>query len=203
MPALAKAMAMPLPMVPKPTTPAVRIGRTGARGSMPATFGASRSAKNTWRSARDSGPPSSSLNTSRSWASPAANGIASVATMHSSAACGARRPRASRRSFSAACASIAASAAGAARAPVGRVGCAAALRAKAMARARSSSRPATRSTMPAPAASLAPMARPLRMRSSASGRPARRGSRWVPPAPGMKPRVTSGRLMARSFAATR
>jgi hypothetical protein len=56
MPTFAKAMAMPLPIVPKPTIPTERIGRTTASEGRPAIFCASRSAKRTWRSARASGP---------------------------------------------------------------------------------------------------------------------------------------------------
>ena len=55
MPALTKFMAMPPPMVPAPMTPTLRISRSGVSSGRSAILAAARSAKNTWRSARDSG----------------------------------------------------------------------------------------------------------------------------------------------------
>src|SRR5438552_9148394 len=54
MPALAKHMAMPPPMVPAPTTAALRISRTGVSSGTPGILVVWRSAKNMWRSAFDS-----------------------------------------------------------------------------------------------------------------------------------------------------
>ena len=51
----------------------------------------------------------------------------------------------------------------------------------------------TREQMPCCSASRADSVRPPRMTSSASERPAMRGSRCVPPAPGISPRPVSGR----------
>ena len=45
MPALAKFMAMPPPMVPAPTMPAVLISRCGVSAGTSSTLAASRSAK--------------------------------------------------------------------------------------------------------------------------------------------------------------
>ena len=50
----------------------------------------------------------------------------------------------------------------------------------------------TSSTTPARSARCAFSERPVRIRSSAVRRPTSRGSRWVPPAPGMMPSITSG-----------
>src|SRR5262245_28013912 len=49
MPALANAMAMPLPMVPNPTTAADRTGSVGVSGARPSTLATARSASSTCR----------------------------------------------------------------------------------------------------------------------------------------------------------
>ena len=61
-----------------------------------------------------------------------------------------------------------------------------------MASARSESSPASRSTSPASFARVAEIGSPFAVISSASGTPATRGRRWVPPAPGSRPSFTSG-----------
>ena len=53
-PALAKHIAMPPPMVPAPITAALLIGRTGVSSGTSGIFEVWRSAKNMWRSAFDS-----------------------------------------------------------------------------------------------------------------------------------------------------
>ena len=55
MPALAKLIAMPPPIVPAPMTAAVLIGRVGVSSGTSGILAAARSAKNAWRSAFDSG----------------------------------------------------------------------------------------------------------------------------------------------------
>ena len=60
MPALAKHMAMPPPIVPAPITAARRTSRGVTPAGMSGTFCASRSAKKTWRRAFDSSLASNS-----------------------------------------------------------------------------------------------------------------------------------------------
>ena len=59
-------------------------------------------------------------------------------------------------------------------------------------RARSSSCATTISTRPSSLASAAPIMSPVSTRRIAWPRPARRDSRWVPPPPGISPRLISG-----------
>ena len=89
MPALAKFMAMPPPMVPAPTTAAVRMGRVGVSSGTSGILEAARSAKKAWRSARDSGVCSSARKAARSQASPSSKGLVvatSTASTHLSGA---------------------------------------------------------------------------------------------------------------------
>src|SRR5438105_6240530 len=80
MPALAKHMAMPPPMVPAPITAAERIGRAGVSSGTSGTLEAARSAKNTWRRALDSGELINSMNSLRSTCTPSSNVSSDAAT---------------------------------------------------------------------------------------------------------------------------
>jgi len=71
---LAKAMAMPPPMVPEPMMPQRFTSRGLSAGVMPGTSATARSAKNRWRMAFDSGVPSEPSLMARSSASPCSNG---------------------------------------------------------------------------------------------------------------------------------
>ena len=91
MPALAKHMAMPPPMVPAPMTAAAWTGRGSVPGGSGA-FCASRSAKKAWRWARLSSPTTSCSNSRRSLAAPSSKGIVTAARTLSTQARGAWAP---------------------------------------------------------------------------------------------------------------
>ena len=74
MPALAKFIAMPPPMVPAPMTAADRISRVGVSAGTSGILAAARSPKKMWRSARDSGDSISSMNSCHSRLSPWSKG---------------------------------------------------------------------------------------------------------------------------------
>ena len=80
MPALAKHMAIPPPMVPAPITAAERIGRVGVSPGTSGTFAAARSARNTCLSAFDSGELISSMKSCRSKGAPSSKGFSEAAT---------------------------------------------------------------------------------------------------------------------------
>jgi hypothetical protein len=85
MPALANAIAMPPPMVPAPTIPALAISRAGVSSGSPGILPTARSPKKAWRSAFDSGPSMSSSKQRRSTFTPSSKGsltAASTASMH-------------------------------------------------------------------------------------------------------------------------
>ena len=88
-PALAKFIAMPPPIVPAPITATLLIARVGVSSGTSGIFDAARSAKNAWRSARDSGDCTSCMNSSRSRLMPWSNGSVAAATRHSTQADGA------------------------------------------------------------------------------------------------------------------
>ncbi len=102
MPALAKLMAMPPPMVPAPITAARASGRGLVDAGMSGTRAASRSAKNTWRCALDSSLTTSSRNSACSRASPSSNGSWNALRTDSTQADCARLPRARPTIFAAA-----------------------------------------------------------------------------------------------------
>ncbi len=77
-PACAKAIAIPLPIVPAPTTPAFVIGN-GSAGGRPGIFASSRSAKKTWRSASEGFDRTSSSKSRVSRAMPKLNGSSTAA----------------------------------------------------------------------------------------------------------------------------
>src|SRR6266705_1045311 len=93
MPALAKFIAMPPPMVPAPMTAALLISRVGVSAGTSGILAASRSAKKKYRCAFDSDELSSSTNSSRSRLSPCSNGRLTAASTALTMFSGARNPR--------------------------------------------------------------------------------------------------------------
>ena len=75
-PASRKFIAMPPPIVPAPIDgDALRSSRVGVSAGRSGILAAARSAKNAWRSARDSGVCTSSWNSARSMRRPSSNGL--------------------------------------------------------------------------------------------------------------------------------
>ena len=203
-PAVSAAAAMPCPMVPPPMMPT----RSSLRGLTPVRSpccAARRSAKKAWISAARSGVCIKSMKARRSCATPPAKGIASPSTMVSSARIGATCPRADFMTFRRHSSTIAASAAGASASPKrrGPAPWFSSRRASASPAARESVPLATASISPSRRASPASIWRPEVMRSIAASVPTARGSRCVPPAPGKRPKVTSGRPIRVPGTATR
>ena len=99
MPALAKFIAMPPPIVPQPITAAVSIGRVGVSLGTSGILATWRSAKNACRCAFDWSEATSRMNVLRSVASPSANGWFTAASMQATHAYGASNPRARRAIF--------------------------------------------------------------------------------------------------------
>jgi len=89
MPALAKLIAMPPPMVPAPTTAALVTSRTGVSSGTSGILELWRSAKNMWRSALDSGPETSLSKLARSSLRPSSKGRVAAASAHSTISSGA------------------------------------------------------------------------------------------------------------------
>ena len=73
-PALAKFMAMPPPMVPQPMTAAASMALAGVSAGTSGTLAAWRSAKNTWRRALDCSEARHSTKICRSRANASAKG---------------------------------------------------------------------------------------------------------------------------------
>ena len=193
-------MAMPEPMVPAPMT----AMRCTARGTAPSSDGClalSRSAKNWWRSAKASRETRRRWNSARSSARPSSMLTRAAAVMASIAACTAGRCLPAFSAAAAAAATAAASAAGTARS---RRRCLRPPSWRACATAAARRSPAASSSI-SPAASAAALdtRSPLQIMPMARGMPTMRGSRCVPPAPGMMPSVTSGRPTTVPGAATR
>ena len=204
MPALAKFMAMPPPMVPAPMTAARRTGRVGVSSGTSAILEAARSAKKAWRSALDSVVPRRARKRSRSTRSPSSNGreaAAASASTHLSGAgypfdTAATAPRATARNPSALGWRTGRSRS---RGSGRRV---AIVSAKAAAfSTRSPSTSASKSRVPASCAAGTVV--PETIMLSAVSRPTARGRRWVPPAPGRSPSFTSGNATWAPAPATR
>src|SRR5215471_19184624 len=98
-PALAKTMAIPPPIVPAPTTAAARTGRRGVSFGTSGILATSRSPKNTWMRAFDSSENKHSVKRLRSKSQPCSNGINVAASTASIAASGAIMPRCLLRAF--------------------------------------------------------------------------------------------------------
>ncbi len=208
MPALAKHIAMPPPIVPPPITAACAIGRGRVPSGMPGTLAASRSAKKTWRCAFDWSPATSLRKSSLSRRRPSSNGSVKALRTASTQAAGASRPRSLRVNAAAAASNAPGSArAGASlssRSRTRRNGrfSARTRRAKTIASVvRSPSAIASRT--PSASASAAGIGSPVTIILSAFSGPTSRGRRCVPPAPGRRPSLTSGRPTRAVGAATR
>ena len=203
MPALAKHMAMPPPMVPAPITAAERIGRAGVSSGTSGTLEAARSAKNTWRRALDSGELINSMNSLRSTCTPSSN-VSSDAATASTHLSGAGYPFATaatllrancRKASGSGCATARSRRMGKGRRDAARVA--------------NSTAPASRS--PSITSSKTPVLEsiaagteaPETIRLSAVSRPTARGSSCVPPAPGRRPSFTSGSAICVEGVATR
>ena len=206
MPAFAKLIAMPPPMVPAPTMAAWRMGRVGVSDGTSGTLLASRSAKNAWRSAFDAVVCIRCMKRWRSNLTPSSNGIATDAatvSTHSSGAgnccaraCASARARASSPSASG-CATCSARTVGSGRRS-------ATVRAKAAAastRSVPAGKMASKSCVSASCSDSTGV--PVTIICSARSSPTARGRRWVPPAPGSKPSLTSGRAIWAPGSATR
>mmetsp|Transcript_25390 Transcript_25390/g.82075 ORF Transcript_25390/g.82075 Transcript_25390/m.82075 type:complete len:268 (-) Transcript_25390:304-1107(-) len=200
MPLLAKHMAIPPPIVPAPMTAADLIGRGLA--VTPATFEISRSAKNTCWSARACGPAASSAKSADSRARPSSKELAeTAASTASTILSGAISPLACLRTMSRA----------APKKPSAPPGTSSGRRemtrdaSSPASASRSASATAASSTACPSAPSMISSAKPILAACSAptgmppviilraASHPITRGKRCVPPAPGSKPRWTSGR----------
>ena len=191
-------------MVPAPITAARSSGRTGVSGPMPSTLAAARSAKKAYRRPLDSGVSISSRNARRSRARPSSNGPPAAA-IASTARMGAGSRGRALPSLARAAAHRAArlgSSSGRSRALGGGLVAVATEAATSMA-AGSGSPSTTRSSSRVSARATAGTGSPVVIISIARSTPTRRGRRWVPPAPGMRPSLTSGRPSFASALATR
>ncbi len=194
MPALAKLIAMPPPIVPPPMMPIDSIGLCGVSFGKPSILAAWRSAKNRWRSAADCVLCMHSINRLRSTSRPSAKDSRVAASTQSTIFCGASWPRARFASAARYWSKTDGSTSGTGSSLVfrGAAPCSSSSRAQAIAPSRKS--PSTiLSISPISFAAAAPTGLPLTIRSSAAATPASRGERCVPPAPGNKPRFTSGK----------
>ncbi len=203
MPALAKHIAMPPPMVPAPITAAVRMGRVGVSSGTSGIFEAARSARNTCRSAFDSGEPTSSRKSCRSIATPSSNGLTDAATA-STHLSGAGYP------FATAATPLRANWMNASGS-----GWETRRSRKSGSGRRDDTRPAkatapavrspsnSSSKRPVFASFSAGIDAPETIRLRAASRPTARGSLCVPPAPGRRPSFTSGNAICVPGAATR
>ena len=204
MPAEAKDMVMPPPMVPAPSTAIFSMGRAFTSLVTPGTLAASRSAKKAWRWAFDSSPETRSRKNSRSAFMPSANGRVTAFFTAWALTAGAFSPRERRRSLAAASSKAAMSVAGASIFESGRSGALSATSFWAKATAPSTRSPSMISSMaPISLAFLAGIGSPVTMGPRAATAPIRRGRRWVPPAPGSRPSLTSGRPILAVGEATR
>ncbi|MNT03189.1 hypothetical protein D3C72_1377100 [compost metagenome] len=198
-------MAIPAPMVPAPTTAAARIWRISACAGRQAIFAAVRSARNACLMAPEAGLSNSIMNASRSNARPASTGKAAAArrqAIHAFTA-GGHCPLLPAR-CSSSCENSGDSGASTARSrskdafmPSRTIRCASPRQA--------SSRfcSTTRSNKPARLGASALTGSPLQIILAAASRPIARGRRCVPPAPGIRPSLISGRATRLPAIATR
>ena len=93
MPALAKFIAMPPPIVPAPTTAPQFISRLTVSFARPGTLATSRSAKKIWRCDADSEDFINSINSASSRAIPSSKGNSKAARIDLIIWKGARKPR--------------------------------------------------------------------------------------------------------------
>ena len=92
MPAFAKAIAMPVPIVPAPTMAAFAIAFGLRSAPSPGILPSSRSAKKRWIADCACGPRKSSSNSRASCANPNANSICAAASIASISLCAATPP---------------------------------------------------------------------------------------------------------------
>ena len=194
MPALAKFMAMPPPIVPAPMMPAVLIVALRRVGRHVEHLGGLALGEEVVALRRRLGEVSSSWNSSRSRLMPSSNGSSTAACTHLMMLHGALKPRARRAIAFSVSLNRSGDSSVALRSRTRRRGAFCATSIWACATAPASRSPSTMaSMMPLLLASGAGMWRPEMMASSAYFAPVRRGRRCVPPAPGRMPRWTSGR----------
>ena len=201
---------MPPPIVPAPTIATLAIGRAAVCGGSPAILPDARSAKKRWMSAFACSVSTHSKNSARSRSQPSSNGSDAAASIASTAFSGATWWR---RVFAASCRADANSAAFSSADPRfsersrvlrTRVVTPVTPTLRAKRTAPSTRSPSTtRSIRPAACASRALSGLPVTHISRAFWTPTRRGSRCVPSAPGMIPRLTSGWPMSASGTAMR
>src|SRR5882762_7905483 len=195
MPALAKHMAMPPPIVPAPTTAALRISRTGVSSGTPGILVVWRSAKNMWRSAFDSVVLTRCAKRSRSNLRPSSKGRVAAASAQATISNGAGKPFHSLAACSRAWAKKAFGSPStfACMSRMRRRGLLSLSNLARKSRADSSKSPsAISSTSPSSFALSAAMGLPLVIMRSASAIAMMRGRRCVPPEPGRMPSLTSG-----------
>ena len=201
-PALAKFMAMPPPMVPPPMMAAVSMDLAGVSAGTSRILATSRSAKKTWRWAADCADSRQRSKISRSLARPSSNGSSTAAATASMQASGASKPRTRRATDLRKSSKIPfwprAAATWSSSSLVRRGGRPS--RAKATA---ASTRSPSAIASTTPIASGSAGGSPETIISSAGLTPIRRGNRWVPPAPGTMPSLTSGSASRVLGAATR
>ena len=202
----AKHIAMPPPMVPAPIMPTCLTGCASVPAAMPSIFPAARSAKNRCLSAADCGSSMQASNARRSAAKPSSKVSVPAASRQSRMRCGAVCPFKRLAMVSRAWESRAVSSSLIVRgmSRVSRLPAPWSISASANLVAPSPRSPAhTSSTTRAVSASCAVMGRPVVIMSIACANPASRGNRCVPPAPGSKPRLTSGNPTFADVVATR
>ena len=207
MPALAKFMAIPPPIVPAPMTPTLPTARGLVSLGMSPTLAAARSAKKMCRWAADCWLVSTWRNNSCSLASPSSNGKVQAASTQSMQRCGASKPRRSSAARLRAAEKMAGSTPVtlSVRSRIFLSGAPSATRVRAKASARSRKLPSSTSSSITPTACASPAGNgtPLVMICSAASGPTSRGSRCVPPPPGSKPNATSGSPTRADGTATR
>ncbi len=192
-PALAKLIAMPPPIVPPPITPTLSTGRWGVSLAKPSIFDACRSAKKMCLIPADWELSIHSANSLRSIAWPSANDNVVAASTAETICPGAICPLARFARTARYSSKIDGSKSGTTCSLLRRTGALSPISSSAQARAPPSKSPSTiLSTRPMSTACPAEIGAPLVMRSSDALTPARRVVRCVPPAPGSKPSFTSG-----------
>ena len=190
-PRSASAQAMPAPMVPAPST-AGRSTGSGAAERPQRSFRSRSRLKNIRIRLRPARLRTRSTKAARSASRPASITVPAVPATTSSAASGASScslPRAMSCLASSACSSLTA---GAGIRRSGPSGAGAAASSSSTARSRSP-RAAQTVANPSSTARGPSMGWPPQIICRARAAPTSRGSRWVPPQPGISPRVTSGR----------
>ena len=196
-PTFAKHMAIPPPIVPPPMMATFLMSRSGVSLGRSLIFAAWRSAKKICRIAADSGDVTNSRNNSRSRSKPSSIGRFTAASMQDTILSGAICPRARKASFFLAASkkpgSIVEGSIVMSRTLFNGAPEVTKSFAYLIAAACRSSPSTTSSTRPMLFAFAAATGLPVVIISSAAFTPANRGTRCVPPAPGRRPNLTSGK----------